>query len=178
MIIDLIFIVLMALAVWKGFSRGLIIAFFSLIGFFIGLVAALTLSPSVAVWLQQETNSDGKWYPLLAFAIVMLAVMLLIRLLANFLNKTVQFVLLGWVNKLGGILFYAVMYIMAYSILLFYISKMGIFSLTTINSSVTYSFLAPLGPRSIEAIGAIIPALKGLFTQLELFFGSFANKLH
>ncbi len=178
MVIDIIFIVLLALAVWKGFSKGLIIAFLTSLGFFIGLIAALKLSATVAEWLQQEANTQGRWWPLIAFALVMLVVMLLVKLLANFLHRTVQFAMLGWINRLGGVLFYALIYLMLYSIILFYISKMGLFSLETMNSSLSYSFLASMGPKSIDAIGSIIPALKGLFTQLELFFGSVNNKLH
>jgi membrane protein required for colicin V production len=177
MIIDIIFIVLLALAVWKGFSKGLIIAFFSFVGFFIGLIAAIKLSATIAEWLQKEANTEGRWWPLLAFALVMLVAMLLVRLLANFIHKTVHFTMMGWVNRLGGVLFYSLLYLMAYSILLFYISKMGLFSLETMNSSVTYSFLSSMGPKSIDAIGAVIPALKGLFTQLELFFTSVNTKL-
>lgn len=177
MIVDIIFIVLLALSIWKGFSKGLIIAFFSFIGFFAGLIAAIKLSATVAAWLQQQANTGGRWYPLLAFGLVMLLVMLLVRLLASFLHKTISLTMLGWVNRLGGVLFYALLYLMGYSILLFYISKMGLFSLETMNSSVAYSYLASMGPASIEAIGAVIPALKGLFAQLELFFSSVNPKV-
>ena len=41
MIIDIIFVVLLGLAFFKGGSKGLIVAVFSLLGFIIGMAAAM-----------------------------------------------------------------------------------------------------------------------------------------
>jgi membrane protein required for colicin V production len=48
MVIDAIFIVLMILAVIKGFRNGLIVAVFSFLGIIIGLAAAMKFSTVVA----------------------------------------------------------------------------------------------------------------------------------
>ena len=48
MVIDIIFVILLLLAVIKGYQRGLIVAVFSLIAFIIGLAAAMKLSTVVA----------------------------------------------------------------------------------------------------------------------------------
>jgi membrane protein required for colicin V production len=48
MFIDAVFFILMALACYKGYSKGFIIAIFSVLGFIVGLAAALKLSTTVA----------------------------------------------------------------------------------------------------------------------------------
>lgn len=177
MFIDFLFFILMLMAVFKGYSRGLIVAVFSLVAFFIGLVAAMKLSASVAVWLQQKSGTETTWMPFIAFILVMAAVMLLIRFGARMIEKAVEFAMFGWLNKLGGILFFAAMYIIFYSIVLFFARNLGVLSTETLASSKTYDFIAPWGPRSIEAIGSIIPAFKGLFQQLESFFSAAADRV-
>jgi membrane protein required for colicin V production len=175
MFIDFVFFILLLTAVFKGYSRGLIVAIFSLVAFFIGLIAAMKLSAAVAVWLQDKTGTQTTWMPFIAFILVMAVVMLLIRFGAKMIEKAAEFVMFGWLNKLGGILFYAIIYIMFFSIVLFYAKNMNLISDETIANSKTYSFIAPWGPKVVEAIGSVIPVFKGLFDQLETFFDG-ANK--
>jgi membrane protein required for colicin V production len=168
----------MLMAVFKGFGRGLIVAVFSLVAFFIGLVAAMKLSASVAVWLQNRSGTHTTWMPFIAFVLVMAVVMLIIRFGANLIEKALGFAMLGWLNKIGGVIFYAAIYIMLFSIVLFFAKNMGVLSDETIQGSKTYSFIAPWGPKSIEAIGSVIPVFKGLFNQLETFFDGAAHRMN
>jgi membrane protein required for colicin V production len=172
------FCILMVLAIIKGFSRGLIVAVFSLVAFFIGLIAAMKLSAAVASWLQDKSGVQTTWMPFIAFVLVMLAVLLLIRFGAKMIEKLMGFAMLGWLNKIGGVIFYAAMYIMFFSVILFFAKGMGVITDETIAESKTYSFVAPWGPKSIEAIGKIIPLFKGLFAQLETFFDGAAHRMN
>jgi len=56
MLIDLIFALLLVMAIIKGYQKGFIVAFFSIIAFIIGLAAALKLSAVVAEYLIQSVN--------------------------------------------------------------------------------------------------------------------------
>src|SRR5690348_9233276 len=110
MLLDAIYGVLLVLAVFHGYSRGLILGIFSLVAIIIGLAAALKLSVVVANWLGSKVNISKEWLPFVAFIVVFLIVVLLIRLAAKAIEKTVQLAMLGWANRLGGILFYIVIY--------------------------------------------------------------------
>ena len=66
--IDIIFAILFILAIIKGLRRGFIVAVFSIIGYIIGLAAALKLSALVAVYLQKNISITGKWLPFISFA--------------------------------------------------------------------------------------------------------------
>jgi len=177
MIIDIICAVIVVLALIQGFRRGLIIAFFSFIAIFIGLAAALKLSAAVADYLGSSTKISGKWLPILSFIIVLIIVILLVRLGAKLLEKTAQAITLGWLNRLGGIIFYLAIYITIYSILLFYATEMKIIQQKTIDASVTYSIIEPIGPKAIEAFGSLIPFFKDMFAELENFFAKISGKL-
>ena len=177
MLIDLIFSVLLIIAIIKGYQKGLIIALFSIIAFIIGLAAALKLSAVAAVYLKDSVNISAKWLPLLAFVIVFFIVILLVRLGGKLIEKAFQIVLLGWLNRIGGIVLYATLYIIIFSIFLFYAEKLQLVQSTVIQSSQTYNFLQPWGPIVMDNFGKIIPLFKDMFTELESFFNSVSNKI-
>ena len=177
MIVDVIFAVLVVIAIIQGFRRGLIIAIFSFIAIFIGLAAAIKLSAVVADYLASSTRITGKWLPVLSFIIVLIIVILLVRLGARLLEKTAKAITLGWLNRLGGIIFYLAIYLAVYSILLFYATEMKIIQQKTIDASVTYSVIEPMGPKAIEALGSLIPFFKNMFAELENFFEKISGKL-
>lgn len=176
MIIDIIFLALLAFAIIKGISRGFIVAIFSFLAIIIGVAAAIKLSYIVANWLQHSFNTGKQWLPILSFLIVLIIVILLVRLVANLIQRAINIAMLGWLNKLGGIILFALLYISVYSIFLFYLTKMNIIKPETIAASRTYAFIEPLGPKIIDAIGAIIPIFKNMFQQLADFFGAIAAR--
>ena len=160
------------MAVIKGYSKGLIVALFSLLAFIAGLAAALKLSAVVGVSLQNNWNIHSKWLPVISFFIVFAGVVLLVRLGAAFIKKTVSLVFLGWVDKLGGILLYAIIYLMIYSVILFYAYQVHIISPKVAAESSTFAFIYPFGPTVINGLGQVVPIFKNLFTDLSVFFGS------
>ncbi len=170
MIIDIAFLVLVFLALKKGYSKGLIVAIFSLLGFVIGLAAAIKLSALVAGWLGTQLNVTQQWIPIISFAVVFVGVVYLVKLGAALVEKSVKFVLLGWVNKIGGILFYALLYCIILSIFCFYAKQLKIITPNISNDSKVYSFIEPIGQKVINGIGDVIPIFKNLFSQLEHFF--------
>lgn len=176
MIIDVIFLILLALAIIKGISRGFIIAVFSFLAIIIGVAAAMKLSYIVANRLQHSFNTGKQWLPFLSFLIVLIGVIFLVRLLANMLQRVVNIAMLGWLNKAGGILLFTLLYISVYSVVLFYLTKMNMIKPETIAASHTYFFIEPLGSKTVNIIGYIIPVFKNMFQQLSDFFENIAMK--
>ena len=165
------------MAVIKGYSKGLIVALFSLLAFIAGLAAALKLSAVVGVSLQDNWNIHSKWLPVLSFFIVFAGVVLLVRLGAAFIKKTVSLVFLGWVDKLGGILLYAIIYLMIYSVILFYAFQVHIISPKVAAESSTFAFIYPFGPTVINGLGQVVPIFKNMFSDLSVFFGSLSTHI-
>ena len=165
------------MAVIKGYSKGLIVALFSLLAFIAGLAAALKLSAVVGVSLQNNWNIHSKWLPVLSFFIVFAGVVLLVRLGAAFIKKTVSLVFLGWVDKLGGILLYAIIYLMIYSVILFYAYQVHIISPMVAAESSTFAFIYPFGPTVINGLGQVVPIFKNVFSDLSVFFDSLSTHI-
>jgi membrane protein required for colicin V production len=175
MVLDLIFAVIIVLAIFKGYQRGLIVGLFSLVAVIIGLAAAMKLSTVAAGYIGKAVKISQEWLPVISFAIVFILVVLLIRLGANAIERTVEVVMLGWLNKLGGILLYAIIYTIVFSVLLFYAEQIKLIKPETIQQSAVYSFIQPWGPKAINGVGAVIPVFKDMFGELEHFFDGIAK---
>ena len=177
MVLDIIYAVIIILAIFHGSRRGLIVGLFSLLAVIIGLAAAMKLSIVAGKYISKVIKISDQWLPIISFAIVFLLVVLLIRWGARAIQKMVEMVMLGWANKIGGILFYVAIYTIVFSVLLFYAEQMKILQPETINKSVTYSFVRPWGPKVIDGIGSVIPIFKNMFGELEQFFDGVAKKI-
>ena len=177
MLIDILFAIAIGFAIWHGWQRGLILGVFSLVAIVIGLAAALKLSTVVADYLGKSVNISQEWLPFIAFLLVFVIFVLLVRLAARAIEKSIQSIALGWANKLGGILFYAAIYTLIFSVLLFYAVQMKLIKPETIQQSVTYAHIQPWGPRVIDGFGDLIPFFKSMFEKLEQFFGGVAQEI-
>jgi membrane protein required for colicin V production len=174
MIIDAIFFILMLLACYKGLRKGFIIALFSVLAFIIGLAAALKLSAVVAARIS-EHGGTGKWWPVISFLLVFIAFAFLVNICGRMIQKTFETVKLGWVNRIAGVLLFAVLYCIVLSVFLFYATQLHIIKPDTVASSNIYPFLEPVGPKIIDGFGTVIPWFKNIFSGLEQFFGSFSK---
>lgn len=176
MLIDLVFLVLIFVAAAKGLRNGLIVALFSLVGVIIGMAVAVKLSAVAAAYISSAVNISQRWLPLVAFIVVFVAVVALVRLGAKALQGVVEVAMLGWLNRLGGVLFYALLYTFIFSIVLFYLSQIHFIKPQTEQASATYPYIQPLGPKVLEGLSAIVPLFKNMFTELEVYFGDMFEK--
>lgn len=176
MLIDIIVFILLLMAIFKGLSKGLIVAVFSFLGFFIGLAAALKLSTIAASYIGDNVSISQRWLPVLAFAVVFILVVLLVRMGARAVESLIRLAMLGWINKIGGVFLYMLLYLFIFSIILFYAEQLRLIKPPSLNASVTYPYLQPLGPKFIEAIGVIVPFFKNMFNELTQFFQGVSDK--
>ncbi len=176
MFIDVACLFFLIMAIFKGLRNGLIIGIFSFIAFVIGLAAALKLSTVAAEYIGNNTNIGQRWVPFIAFVAVFLLVVFLVRLGAKALEGVIQIAMLGWLNKLGGILLYAFLYLFIFSIIVFYADQLNLIKKETLEASVTCPFIKPLAPKVINTLGFIVPFFKNMFSELQFFFERISKK--
>jgi membrane protein required for colicin V production len=169
-IIDIIFLAVLVNSIVAGVKRGLIAGLFSLIGLLIGLVAAIKLAAVVASHLKDSFQISTRWLPFISFLLVFLVVVFLVRWCAIMIERSLDFTLLGWVNKLGGIIFFLAINMIVFSFLLFFAKQMSWIKEETLANSKAYEFIEPIGPLLIDNLGKIIPAFKDIFKDLQSFF--------
>ncbi len=176
MLIDIVFLLVIILAIFKGLSKGLVLGIFSLLAFIIGLAAALKLSAVVANYLKGSVVSLAKWLPFISFIVVFILVVFLVGLGARLIKKTLQFAMLGWLDSLGGMVLYVIIYTIIFSVFLFYAEKLMLVKPEMVRDSKIYPYVSEWGPKAINSMGKIIPWFKDMFAQLEAFFDGIAKK--
>jgi membrane protein required for colicin V production len=177
MLLDIIYAVLIVLAIIKGWQKGLIVGLFSLVAIVIGLAAAIKLSAVVANYIGRNVKISEQWLPVISFAVVFLVVVILVRLGAKIIQKFAESIMLGLFNRIGGVLLYAAIYTIVFSVILFYTEQLRLIKPGTKEKSVSYEFVQPWGPKAINAMGAVIPIFRNMFDDLQEFFGKVSQKV-
>lgn len=175
--IDIVFAIMIIIAIVKGLHKGVVVAVFSIIAFIIGLVAALKLSSVVALYLEGNVSVEGKWLPVISFALVFFIVVVLVNSGGKIIEKSLEMVFLGWANRLAGAVLYAALYIIIFSVILFYAEKTHLLKAETFSASATWPLIKPWGPMVVGWPGKIIPVFKDMFAILEDFFENIAGEI-
>lgn len=144
MVIDILFLAMMAIAVFKGIRNGLIIAIFAILGWILGIFAAFRFADIAAGYLKGVVDMSPKTLYIVSFMSVFLLVMLLVHLGAKLLEKTIELALMGWLNRIGGIVFYVLLYTLIFSVMIFFAEKFKVISDETIAASRVYPWVKPL----------------------------------
>lgn len=163
------------MAAFRGYRQGLIVGVLSYLAFIIGLAAAIKLSALVAAKMTGQVNVSDRWMPFLAFSLVFVFVVMLVKWVARLAQSAFERIKLGWLNRIGGVFLFSLIYISGYAIFLFYISRLKILP-ESIGSSASYGFIKVFGSYAIDTLGSFLPIFKNLFSELEHFFEGIAQK--
>ena len=98
--IDILSGTILILAFLQGYRNGLIKAVVSFFSLFIGLILAFQCAGYVADLLKTHTKIASHWLPFIAFLVVLIGVMILLKMLTGILQQSAEWLLLGWLNKL------------------------------------------------------------------------------
>ena len=100
--VDAIIIVIALIGAYIGYKNGLIRAFFSIVGLIVGVVVAGQWSDSLA---DKFSPGGALWASVLSFALIVIIILIIANIVGLVIRRFVKFMLMGWVDSLGGILF-------------------------------------------------------------------------
>lgn len=144
MLIDILFLSMMAMAIFKGLRNGLIVAIFSVVGWILGLMAAFRFSAVASNYLKGSVDVSPRVLSAISFLLVFILVILLVNIGARLIEKTVQLAMMGWINRLGGVFFYVLLYALIFSVMIFFAEKVKLIKEEPISSSMVYPWVKPL----------------------------------
>lgn len=155
--IDLILIIPLAWAAYKGFKKGFIIEIFSLLALFAGVYGGIHFSEGVAHWLDQTVQIKEKYLPVVSFAVTFIGVVVLVFYLGKLIEKAINMAAMKPLNKLAGALFSILKYGLIMSVILGFLlpinKNLDLIKQSTINESAL--------AKPIEGLATtIIPAVK------------------
>ena len=153
--LDIIFIVPLIWAGFRGFKKGLIIEVSTLLAFGLGIWGGIHFSNFIAELLSDSIES--KYVPLVSFSITFILIVATVFVLGRMIEKAVNLVQLKLVNKVTGAAFGVAKIVLVMSVLLVIVNsfdqKANIVPKDLKENSLLYQ---PLSDVSLK----VIPALK------------------
>ncbi len=104
-LLDIILVIPLLWFAYNGYKKGLIIEIASLAAFVLGLYFAFYFSDITAGYLKQYFSIDQKYLAALSFLATFVIVLFAVLALGKILEKFIDILLLGFLNKLAGAAF-------------------------------------------------------------------------
>ena len=102
---DIILSICFVPALVSGIRKGFISQVVAIISIIAGVWISFEFSSAVGAWLGQYIEATENTLKLIAFIIIMIAVFAGLALAGRLLEGVINFVMLGWLNKLLGVAF-------------------------------------------------------------------------
>jgi len=103
--IDLVLGILLIVAAIQGFRKGFIIEFASLAALILGIWGGIKFSDLTAHFITRYTGYTSEYLDTIAFFATFIIIIILVHMLGKMLDTMVRAVLLGFLNRLAGIIF-------------------------------------------------------------------------
>ena len=104
-ILDIILLLCFVPAIFQGIRKGFIAQAVSIISIILGIWASAHFADVVSGWIAQYITASEQVLRLVAFALILVLVFLVLAALGKMLEGVIKLVMLGWLNKLLGVVF-------------------------------------------------------------------------
>ena len=164
--IDILSGTILIIAILQGYRHGLIKAIISFFSLFIGLVVAFQFAGYISNLLKEHTKIGSQWLPFIAFLVVLIGVMILLKMITGILQQSAEWLMLGWLNKLLGMILYALIYGTILSAVLYFMILLGVVEKASVKDSFSFSYLESWWPYFMKKLSLWIPSIKSSLSSL------------
>lgn len=104
-ILDIIILICFIPALVQGVRKGFIAQVISIISLILGIWLSCRFADMAGEWLAQYIEAGEEVLKVIAFTLILIIVILGLTALGRVLEATVKIVMLGWLNRLLGVVF-------------------------------------------------------------------------
>ena len=166
-IADIILLLVLGFAGFRGYQRGFIVSLLSLLAFWVGIILAFMFLDWGVQILDGMIQGLTGVLPYLAFLLIFAAVGIGIGLIAKVLKKSIDLTPLGIFDNFAGSIMGILTWAFGISILIWLTGKFGLeLPAHLSDNSMLYSKIEPLAPMVIDAVAEYVPFLKHLFESI------------
>jgi len=171
--IDIIALALVAFFMYKGMNKGLVAEVFKILGVIIGFMLAIQNIQTGSAIVRSFISTNDQVEKVLGFILIFIIVMGVTMLLANFVNSFLNLVLLGWIDKTGGVLFGGLKGALIISSILSVLAFLpdSVASVKDLRyDSLAYTHLRGFAPKVYDFIFKIVPGSDSFAGKLKEVF--------
>ena len=122
-ILDIVLIIPIVWLMYRGFQKGFIIELSSLVALILGIYFAINFSYFASDFLARNFNVGDKYLSIIAFVFTFMVIVFVVFMIGKILEKFIDIILLGFVNKLAGAAFGIIKAIFLISVILWIINS-------------------------------------------------------
>ncbi|MDX9782622.1 MAG: CvpA family protein [Bacteroidales bacterium] len=160
---DIIILICLIPALFAGFMKGFVRQVAAVLALILGVWAGYHFSDFVSNKLISWISVNQNILNIISFAVIFIGVLILVNLAGKAIEGLVKLVLLGWLDKLLGIVFAIIKYAFILSILIYILESVDeLFRFLpeeTLKESILYGYLSKIAP-------VIFPYLKNLVSGI------------
>lgn len=165
--LDILTGTILIIALLKGYKNGFIRALISFFSLFIGLILAFQFAGWVASQLKEHTKIASHWLPFIAFLIILILVLIVLKWTASLLQQTAEWLMLGWLNKLLGIFLYGFIYFTMLSAMVYFLQILGVIEVEKMKETYSYPWLQKWWPYCLEKMAIWLPSIKSTLSTFS-----------
>jgi membrane protein required for colicin V production len=144
-VFDILITVILCYFGYKGYKNGLMRELGSLISLIAGIFLAIRFSDLINDLISNNTSIDSNYIPVISFAIIFIAVVVVVLVFSKLLDRFVKVIKLDWLNKIAGVAFALLKTILILGGLFFLliqtVNKLGIIEESFFNKSFLFRTL-------------------------------------
>ncbi len=103
--IDILILIPLGYAAWKGFQHGIIMELFTLLALLVGIYAGIHFSDMTANWMRNSLGFESEYLSPIAFTVTFLGIGAMVYFAGKVVEQMVKVTNLTPVNKVFGIVF-------------------------------------------------------------------------
>ena len=164
-VVDIVIVCCFLPVLYFGIKNGLVKQLVALAVLYFGITLSLRFSAPVGEWVVEHTGISEFWGKAISFILIFFAVALVLSLFGRILEKIIQISLLGWLNKLLGIVMTFCIFALLLSVIVYLVD-----SANNILEFIPKEKLeeSRFYPALLDLSQQLFPRFKDLFQQGEI----------
>ena len=122
-VIDIVIVYCFLPALYFGIKNGLVKQLVALAVLIFGITLSLRFAAPVSEWVIQHVGIPEFWAKAISFILIFLVVALVLSLIGKIIEKIIKISLLGWLNKLLGVVMTIGIFVILLSIVVYFVDS-------------------------------------------------------
>ncbi|MBO4842034.1 MAG: CvpA family protein [Bacteroidales bacterium] len=164
-VIDIVIVCCFLPALYFGVKNGLVKQLVALAVIYFGITLSLRFSVRVSDWVVEHVNMPEFWAKAVSFIVIFFVVAIILNLFGRLIEKIIQISLLGWLNRLLGVVLTICLFTLLLSALVYLVDSANNMLEFIPKEKIEESRLYP---RLLAISQDVFPLFKELFKTAEV----------
>jgi membrane protein required for colicin V production len=162
--LDIVLVAVILFGGYQGYRQGFLMALFSLLAIFLGILGAFKLMGLSLIFLSDRFDIDEKILPYVSFAVVFILIVIIVNLIGKMLRASIDRSFLGRVDEAAGAGLGIIKTIFLVSVAVWIVGSLNIdYQPQWAQESKLLPYIAEFAPVVTEWVGELVPAFKDIF---------------